>query len=66
MTCVEAFAGDFAVLKPQSAFFERMGSAGIAVLVASIAMSHREDEARIDRASQALDDLYVYYQKKGR
>jgi len=32
MTCVEAFAGDFAVLKPQSAFFERMGSAGIAVL----------------------------------
>jgi len=46
--------------------FERPETAGIAVLVASIAMSHREDEARIDRASQALDDLYVYYQKKGR
>ncbi|HEY8713662.1 MAG TPA: chromate resistance protein ChrB domain-containing protein [Thermoanaerobaculia bacterium] len=46
--------------------FDRPETAGIAVLVASIAMSHREDEARIDRASQALDDLYVYYQKKGR
>jgi orotidine-5'-phosphate decarboxylase len=32
MSCVEAFATDIAVLKPQSAFFERMGSAGIAVL----------------------------------
>jgi orotidine-5'-phosphate decarboxylase len=31
-TCVAAFAGDIAVLKPQSAFFEAFGSAGIAVL----------------------------------
>ena len=31
-TCVEALAGEVAVLKPQSAFFERHGSAGIAVL----------------------------------
>jgi orotidine-5'-phosphate decarboxylase len=31
-TCVEAFAGHLAVVKPQSAFFERHGSAGIAVL----------------------------------
>lgn len=46
--------------------FERPETAGIAVLVASIAMAHREDEARINRASQAFDDLYVYYQKKGR
>jgi orotidine-5'-phosphate decarboxylase len=30
--CVEALAGHVAVLKPQSAFFERHGSAGIAVL----------------------------------
>jgi orotidine-5'-phosphate decarboxylase len=30
--CVEAFAGEVAVLKPQSAFFERRGSQGIAVL----------------------------------
>ena len=32
MTCVEAFAGHVAVVKPQSAFFERHGSRGIAVL----------------------------------
>ena len=32
MTCVEALAGEVAVVKPQSAFFERHGSAGIAVL----------------------------------
>jgi orotidine-5'-phosphate decarboxylase len=32
MTCVEAFAGTVAVVKPQSAFFEVFGSAGVAVL----------------------------------
>lgn len=32
MTCVEAFGGYVGVVKPQSAFFERHGSAGIAVL----------------------------------
>jgi orotidine-5'-phosphate decarboxylase len=32
LTCVEAFAGETSVLKPQSAFFERFGSAGIAAL----------------------------------
>jgi orotidine-5'-phosphate decarboxylase len=32
MTCVEAFAGTVAVVKPQSAFFERFGSAGVAAL----------------------------------
>ena len=31
-TCVEGLAADVAVVKPQSAFFERHGSAGIAVL----------------------------------
>jgi orotidine-5'-phosphate decarboxylase len=30
--CVEAFAGEVAVVKPQSAFFEVHGSAGVAVL----------------------------------
>jgi orotidine-5'-phosphate decarboxylase len=30
--CVEAFAGHVAIVKPQSAFFERHGSRGIAVL----------------------------------
>jgi len=32
MTAVEAFAGSVAAVKPQSAFFERHGSAGVAVL----------------------------------
>lgn len=32
MRCVEAFGGHVAVVKPQSAFFERFGSAGVAVL----------------------------------
>ena len=31
-TCVEAFAGHVAFVKPQSAFFERFGAAGVAVL----------------------------------
>jgi orotidine-5'-phosphate decarboxylase len=35
--CVEAFAERAAVVKPQSAFFERFGAAGIAVLERSIA-----------------------------
>ena len=36
-TCVEAFGADVAVLKPQSAFFEPFGSAGIAVLERTVA-----------------------------
>ena len=32
LTCVEAFAGRVAVVKPQSAFFEVFGSLGVAVL----------------------------------
>lgn len=37
MTCAEAFAGEVAVVKPQSAFFEAHGSAGVAVLERLIA-----------------------------
>ncbi|MFL6119367.1 orotidine-5'-phosphate decarboxylase [Actinophytocola sp.] len=37
MTCVEAFGGEVAVVKPQSAFFEAHGSAGVAVLERLIA-----------------------------
>jgi orotidine-5'-phosphate decarboxylase len=37
MTCAEAFAGEVAVVKPQSAFFEAYGSAGVAVLERLIA-----------------------------
>jgi orotidine-5'-phosphate decarboxylase len=38
-TCVTAFADTAAVVKPQSAFFERFGAAGIAVLERTIAGS---------------------------
>jgi len=37
MTCVAALANEVAVLKPQSAFFEAHGSAGVAVLERTIA-----------------------------
>ncbi len=37
MTCVEAFSGTVAAVKPQSAFFERFGSAGVAVLERALA-----------------------------
>jgi orotidine-5'-phosphate decarboxylase len=36
-TCVEALAGQIAVVKPQSAFFERFGSGGIGVLERTLA-----------------------------
>jgi orotidine-5'-phosphate decarboxylase len=37
MTVVEALAGSVAVIKPQAAFFERFGSAGVAVLERALA-----------------------------
>ncbi len=49
----------------KDAKFDRPETPGVAVLIASIAMAHREDSARIERSSRALDDLYVYYSKKG-
>ena len=36
-TCVEAFAGRVGFVKPQSAFFERFGAAGVAVLERTLA-----------------------------
>lgn len=41
MTAVEAMAPDIAVLKPQSAFFERHGSRGIAVLEKAVGEARR-------------------------
>jgi orotidine-5'-phosphate decarboxylase len=37
LTCVEAFGEQVAVLKPQSAFFERFGSRGVAMLERTVA-----------------------------
>jgi orotidine-5'-phosphate decarboxylase len=53
MTAVEALAGTVAVVKPQSAFFERHGSAGIAVLERAI------------RASRELGALVLLDVKRG-
>ncbi|GAB3279648.1 orotidine-5'-phosphate decarboxylase [Parasphingorhabdus pacifica] len=41
MTAVEALAGEVAVLKPQSAFFESYGSVGIAILERVVAESRQ-------------------------
>jgi orotidine-5'-phosphate decarboxylase len=49
LTCVEAFGELAAVIKPQSAFFERFGSRGIAVLERTI------EEARAAGALLLLD-----------
>jgi hypothetical protein len=46
--------------------FDRPETAGIGLLVAGIAMGHSDDEARIERAAAAFDDLYAYYQRKER
>lgn len=37
MTCVEAFAGEVAAVKPQSAFFEVFGAKGVAILERALA-----------------------------
>ncbi|MBA3309996.1 MAG: orotidine-5'-phosphate decarboxylase [Nocardioidaceae bacterium] len=42
MTCVEAFSAELAVLKPQSAFFERHGAAGIGVLEQAVRAARAE------------------------
>ena len=37
---------------------------GVAALIDGIALAHRDDMARIDRAAAALDDLYAWFQRK--
>jgi orotidine-5'-phosphate decarboxylase len=37
LSCVEAFSGSVAIVKPQSAFFERYGAAGVAILERALA-----------------------------
>ncbi|MEA2163110.1 MAG: hypothetical protein QOK37_1237 [Thermoanaerobaculia bacterium] len=46
--------------------FDRPETAGIALLVAGIAMGHSDDQARIERSAAAFEDLYAYYQRKER
>lgn len=66
-TVVEALAGEVSVLKPQSAFFERFGSRGIAVLERTVADARSAgalvllDVKRgdIGSTSQAYADAYL-------
>ena len=44
--------------------FSRQETFGIDRLIAGIAMAHREDESRLDRALAVFDDLYEYYKRK--
>ena len=48
---------------PQTSF-EALLTAGFEMVINSIAMAHREDEARLARASAVLDDLYEYFKRK--
>jgi orotidine-5'-phosphate decarboxylase len=43
LTCVEALAGAVPIVKPQSAFFERHGAAGVGVLERTIAAARSAD-----------------------
>ena len=49
----------------KDAKFAREETLGIERLIAGIAMSHKQDEARLERGCALFDDLYEYYRKKG-
>ncbi len=67
MTAVEALAGEVAVVKPQSAFFERHGSRGIAVLEKGVAAARElgllvvldVKRGDIGSTAQAYADAYL-------
>jgi hypothetical protein len=44
--------------------FGRQETAGIGLLIAGIAMAHKDDEIRLTRASAVFDDLYEYFKRK--
>jgi hypothetical protein len=44
--------------------FGRPETAGVATLVAGIAMAHRDDEARLERAGAVFSDMYEYFRRK--
>lgn len=44
--------------------FEHPETSGIERLVTGIALSHRDDEARLTRGAAVFDDLYEYYRRK--
>ena len=48
----------------KDAKFARQETAGIDHLIAGIAMAHKDDAARLERASAVFDDLYEYLKRK--
>lgn len=44
--------------------YRRAETHGVAALVDGIALAHPDDNARIDRAAAALDDLYAWFQRQ--
>ena len=48
----------------KDAKFMRRESLGIERLVVGIAMSHKDDEARLSRGTAVFDDLYEYFENK--
>lgn len=48
----------------KDAKFDRPETTGLASLVAGIAMSHRDDETRLERASAVFEDLNEYFRRK--
>lgn len=48
----------------KDAAFERDETAGVAALVAGIALGHRDDKERLARAAQLFDELYEFFRRK--
>jgi hypothetical protein len=48
----------------KDAHFGRPETQGVEILVAGIAMGHRDDEARLARGSAVFDDLHEYFRRK--
>ena len=58
-TCVEAFAGEVGVVKPQVAFFERHGAAGLAELERLVADAHAHGLVVLNDAKRGDVDTTV-------
>ena len=48
----------------KDAKFGRPETPGVEVLIAGLALAHRDDEARLARGAAVFDDLYEYFRKK--
>jgi hypothetical protein len=49
----------------KDAKFQRQDTVGIERLITGIAMTNKDDEARLERASAVFNDLYEYFRRKG-